>query len=95
MRTTDFAQPIALAGRPSVPRLIPGLETVAKVWRLLRNRRVTMRLTDLSDSQLADIGLTRADLRDALSVSLMQDSTGALTLAARAHARDYYRSLRR
>ena len=44
----------------------------------LRNRRDAMRLADLDDRMLADIGLTRCDLRDAYAEPLWRDPTDVL-----------------
>ncbi|MEA3535829.1 DUF1127 domain-containing protein [Rhizobium sp. CC-YZS058] len=93
MRTTSFAPTSIFAGRR--PALRDVLQAVARLWHVLGNRRKTARLTELTDNQLADIGLTRVELRDALSASLLQDPSGALTIAARNRAALFYREARR
>ena len=44
-----------------------------------KHRRELERLVDLDDRLLSDLGLTRDDLRNALSVSLWSDPTTVLT----------------
>jgi uncharacterized protein YjiS (DUF1127 family) len=44
----------------------------------LKNRRDALRLASLDDRMLADIGLTRSDLRDAYAESLWRDPTDVL-----------------
>ena len=46
--------------------------------RALRNRRVAGSLAGLDDRMLADIGITRSDLRDAYSEPLWHDPTDVL-----------------
>lgn len=46
-----------------------------KVARALVNRRVARRLEEFSDSELADIGLTRDDIGCGLSLPLSADPT--------------------
>ena len=53
--------------------------------RILKHRRDAGRLAGLDDRMLADIGITRSDLRDAYSAPLWQDPTD--TLAKRASER--------
>lgn len=57
----------------------------AAAGRAVRNRRVAASLAGLDDHMLADIGLTRSDLRDAYSEPLWHDPTDIL--AARAAER--------
>jgi uncharacterized protein YjiS (DUF1127 family) len=47
-----------------------------------RNRRDAMRLAALDDRMLADIGLTRCDLRDAYAEPLWHDPTDVLARRA-------------
>lgn len=51
----------------------------ARVWRLLVNRRQVNKLEDLSDAQLADIGLNRSDVRSAKRTSLFTDPSFVLS----------------
>lgn len=52
---------------------------------LLKNRRDAASLSGLDDRMLADIGLTRGDLRDAYSEPVWRDPTAILV--SRAHER--------
>ncbi|MFP5076039.1 DUF1127 domain-containing protein [Rhizobium sp. YIM 134829] len=95
MRTAECPSIIPLEGPVSAPRIVTALTWMAKAWRVLRNRQVTMRLCDLSDAQLLDIGLTRADISEALAEPLLQDPSGRLNLVARDRAARFYRAARR
>lgn len=56
-----------------------------KVFRLAKNRRDAVALAGFDDRMLADIGLTRGDLRDAYSEPVWRDPTAILV--TRAHER--------
>ena len=58
----------------------------ARAWRVLRNRHQAGKLNDLTDAQLADIGLTRGDVREALAAPFFRDPSFALTKASRSNA---------
>lgn len=58
----------------------------ARAWRVLRNRHQAAKLNDLTDAQLADIGLTRGDVRTALAAPFFRDPSFALTEASRGSA---------
>ena len=64
----------ALAGRAG-----RGLKRIAE---RIKNRRDAMRLVDLDDRMLADIGITRSDLRDAYSGSPWRDPSELLARRA-------------
>jgi len=75
-------------------RTVSGSPLTAAVWRglsnavafavtVIRNRAAVRSLGDLDDYLLADIGLTRADLREAIAVPLTDDPSRLL--AARVH----------
>ena len=56
---------------------------IANAWRAMVNRKQVAKLSDLTDAQLADIGLTRSDVRRALQRSLFADPSPVLTAMAR------------
>jgi uncharacterized protein YjiS (DUF1127 family) len=60
-----------------------------KFVRLLKNRRNARMLAGMDDRMLADIGLTRSDLRDAYAQPLWRDPTDVL--AGRARDKRIYR----
>ncbi|WP_346899966.1 DUF1127 domain-containing protein [uncultured Roseibium sp.] len=51
---------------------------IARAWRAYKNRREVVKLYEMSDSQLEDIGLTRGDIRRALQLPLFIDPTPVL-----------------
>ncbi len=57
----------------------------ARFFRVMRNRHCAAMLNRLDDRMLADIGITRSDLRDAYAEPLWHDPTDVL--ARRAHER--------
>jgi len=58
------------------------LRVVADAWRTLMNRRAFYRLGELSDAELADIGLTRSDLHVAFDGPFGSDPTVRLRVIA-------------
>ena len=77
-RTEFTAAPFA-AIRHAVADLALG------VWRLvvaIKHRRDLAHIADFDDRMLADIGLTRTDLRDACSEPLWRDPTSMLARRA-------------
>jgi len=90
MRTTERTMDLGLA-KPSsslTGRLTLAFAKMASVWRVLRNRREVSRLSDLTDVQLMDIGLTRLDLESALTTStFFEDPSSHLTKSARRRTR--------
>jgi len=84
MRTEQIALPIAAA--PGIGlRLV---RTISQMWRLWSNRRAMRRLSDLTDWELVDIGLTREDIARAYEGSIFDDPTRRLEKIARDRARD-------
>jgi uncharacterized protein YjiS (DUF1127 family) len=78
-RKNSTAAPFAPIG-PAVAAVAMG------VWRLvvaIKHRRELAHLADFDDRMLADIGLTRTDLRDAYSEPLRRDPTTMLARRAR------------
>jgi uncharacterized protein YjiS (DUF1127 family) len=77
-RKSSTAAPFAPIGR-AVAALPMGL------WRLvvaINHRRELAHLADFDDQMLADIGLTRTDLRDAYAEPLWRDPTSMLARRA-------------
>jgi uncharacterized protein YjiS (DUF1127 family) len=73
-------------------------QRLKRVGQLFRNRRDARILAHLDDHMLADIGLSRSDLRDAYSQSLWRDPTDVLANRAterRASRRRHTRSGRK
>jgi uncharacterized protein YjiS (DUF1127 family) len=60
-----------------------GQRALHRLVRAIRNRYDAAKLTGLDDRMLADIGITRSDLRDAFAEPLWHDPTDLL---ARRHA---------
>ena len=90
MSTTGYGHELDLlkGGRTSKTRLATVIERTKSVWRALRNRMASNDLHELDDRQLADIGITRADVMVALHDSgLMDDPSLLLSGAARKRAR--------
>jgi len=74
---------LALYGAATVGRALTALGSRARrgfkqFADRFRNRRDAMRLAELDDRMLADIGLTRCDLRDAYAEPLWRDPTDVL-----------------
>jgi len=69
------AAPVGRAVLAVGGRVVRGLKQVAD---RLRHRREATRLAALDDRMLADIGLTRSDLRDAYAEPLWHDPTNVL-----------------
>jgi len=61
--------------------------TVANAWRAWKNRHAFYALGEMSDVELADIGLTRADLSVVQTLSLGEDPTSHLGSIASARLR--------
>ncbi len=74
-----------LSGFSILAAFVRGVQNATAVaLTVIRNRAAVKSLGDLDDYLLADIGLTRADLREAASVPLHLDPT--LSLAIKVHA---------
>lgn len=54
-------------------------------WKAMRNRRAVGQLEDLDDYLLADMGLTRSDLRAAIETPLHQDPSLRLAVLSHEH----------
>jgi len=74
------------ATRPNaVVRLV---QVAFNFFKALKNRREFYRLGEMSDTELADIGLTRADLQVAHGHRIGADPTASLGVIARRRAED-------
>ena len=94
MRTTEHCLDLPLGSAPAAPRL--GLTGMLKsVWQMIVKRRSIAELSELEEHQLRDIGLTRGDVREAMTSAFFDDVSGHLTQAARKRANAYYRDARR
>ncbi|MGH6922199.1 MAG: DUF1127 domain-containing protein [Propylenella sp.] len=62
-----------------VPAALQFAERTVRAWR---NRRSVVRLTELDDHLLADLGLTRRDVNAALSQPLFRDPSAELRRVA-------------
>ena len=77
--TISAASPFARALAALAGRAGRGLKRIAE---RIKNRRDAMRLVDLDDRMLADIGITRSDLRDAYSAPPWRDPSELLARRA-------------
>lgn len=92
MTTLDHSSSASrFAARPNY--LVRLVTTLANVWTAFRNRREIYRLGELSDTELADIGLTRADLHVAVGHPLAADPTASLSIIVRRRQEDAARSV--
>ena len=74
MTTLDFATETSrISSRSAVATRV--INTVANLYTAWKNRRALYRLGEMSDTELADIGLTRADLHVAIDVPFGSDPT--------------------
>jgi uncharacterized protein YjiS (DUF1127 family) len=81
MATCDFATETSrITSRPSIATRV--VNTISSVYRAWKNRRAFYRLGEMSDAELADIGLTRADLHVAIDVPFGRDPTERLRIIA-------------
>ena len=81
MTTIEFATETSrITTRPAVAtRMVNVLANTYVAWK---NRRAFYRLGEMSDAELADIGLTRADLHVAIGVPFGRDPTVKLRAIA-------------
>ena len=74
MTTFDFATETSrITSRPAAATRM--VNTVSNFYRAWKNRRAFYRLGEMSDAELADIGLTRSDLHVAIDVPFGSDPT--------------------
>jgi uncharacterized protein YjiS (DUF1127 family) len=87
MTTLDnFSSTSRVARRPNV--VLRLVQAVSNAYRAFKNRRDFYRLGELSDSELADIGLTRADLHVAVDRPFGGDPTASLSVIVRRRVGD-------
>lgn len=85
MKTFEYApETMQLATRPAFAARVAN--TFARMFRLWRNRREFRRLSEMTDNELADIGLRRSDLRCVSDLSFGADPTTRLGSIVRARA---------
>lgn len=74
------SSPFSSVARASAPGALPvrAARAVGQAWKAWRNRRAFYRLGEMSDAELADIGLTRTDLSVAVGLPLHVDPTAHL-----------------
>jgi uncharacterized protein YjiS (DUF1127 family) len=77
-------EPMTATARPAFPARV--IQATAGLLRAWRNRREIHRLGEMSEYELADIGLTRADLHVAFRTPLRRDPTAELGVIAEARA---------
>ena len=82
MTTYEFASDTSrITTRPAVAARV--VASIAAFFRAWKNRRAFYCLGEMTDTELADIGLTRADLHVAIDVPFGSDPTVKLrTLAS-------------
>lgn len=78
-------EPMTAIARPAHPVRV--MQAAANFFRAWRNRREIHRLAEMSEYELSDIGLTRADLHMAFRAPVGTDPTSGLCAAAEARAR--------
>ena len=77
--TVSVAAPVARALAILAGRARRGLKQIAEK---VKNRHDAMRLAEMDDRMLADIGLSRSDLRDAYALPLWRDPSDVLARRA-------------
>ncbi|QDZ02342.1 DUF1127 domain-containing protein [Nitratireductor mangrovi] len=91
--------PIPLAGHVR-PRIVARVlrvvaERIVQLWRAWKNQREVIRLAEMTDAQLADIGLVRGDLHAAAQTPLGVDPTAYLGLVSASRSREIEDAARR
>jgi uncharacterized protein YjiS (DUF1127 family) len=94
MTTLDHVQPTShVATRPAIGLRVAN--AVADFLRAWKNRRAFYQLGEMSDTELADIGLTRADLSAVADLPFGADPTARLGDLAAARVSRSERLVRR
>ena len=78
----DATETMQAETRPTIA--VVAVNAVVNFLRAWKNRRAFYRLGEMSDSQLADIGLTRADLNVVVGLPFSADPTAHLGSMAEA-----------
>ena len=85
MSTFDhFSSTSRFATRPNI--VVRAVQALWNGYKAFKNRREFYRLGELSDAELADIGLTRADLHVAVGHPFGGDPTASLSSLVRRRA---------
>ena len=71
--THDVTHSMPATALPSIATVV--VNAIVKFLRAWKNRRAFYRLGEMSDAELADIGLTRADLNVAIDLPFGSDPT--------------------
>ncbi|WP_051679296.1 DUF1127 domain-containing protein [Xanthobacter sp. 91] len=85
-RRTPFApagELVAALCLSAVGAAVKGLRQVQTIGRVIERRQVMAEIAHLDDHMLRDIGVTRADVRDAVSAPLFEDPTQLLVVRAK------------
>lgn len=88
MLTIAPARETMPAARPAVTTLRGIVNVLSNFLRAWKNRREVYRLGEMSDTELADIGLTRSDLAVVVDLPFRQDPTEHLGALAAARQRE-------
>lgn len=78
---------VSVRAQVSEPVHVRAMRAVAQAWKAWRNRREFYRLGEMSDTELADIGLTRTDLTVVVGLPFGSDPTAHLGAIASSRIR--------
>ena len=83
MTTTVLTRPIARPRGADLPGLLArAIGLIGQLYRACHNRSAVAVLGVVSDYMLADIGLTRSDIRDAFAEPVWRDPTSLMSTRA-------------
>ncbi len=85
---THATETMHVTARPGIAVRV--IETTSNFLRAMKNRRAFYRLGDMSDWELADIGLTRADLNVVVDLPFGSDPTSHLGAMAETRRRESF-----
>ena len=88
MATIVHARETVPATRPAASSVTRAVNAVSNFLRAWKNRREFYHLGQMSDTELADIGLTRSDLSVAIYLPFGSDPTSHLGALADARQRE-------